>query len=587
MRLLRVYFSAAVRGASAPPAKRIAQLERLAEVTTRHMASAHTIDLGHATDHDVFAADQRLLAESDVFIGDFSSPSTGGGFMAARAVALGKPVLALFEAAQKPSAMIAGNPGITTARFYDDGSFFAAVKQFLSGHARDGGRRLRRPRVVLAGPPGSGKGTLGATLARTWGFPHLSTGDLLRDFVKREPTHPLSVEVSRFMSAGQLVPAETMRSLVLTRLRERDCEDFGYLLDGYPPSRADLENLRSGGVEPDVVFQLELDDETAIARQVQRAARSTDTPERARTRLDVFKKEPLAPDWFPRATFVRLDASRSAAEVAATANAALEGLVGEPRRTRSYFPSPPLRATDVRSTRVHFHIDAKDTFEVRAMARDVLTRHPAAQGQLKVYPIDCLHLGPQHGALAIYPQLPNFHPIAHADAEAFITGRLGDGDDALMQVVLDVTRAHGGMAELEEYVGEWTLLPDGSVRTDARYTPLPSHFDAPQGRCRDVPKLELHLGFDVARLANGALPLSLAELTQRCSDAGLSNGGWFVFKKDGLAAYRSNEFSNLDLATAEAKVTEQAHALAKILRDARLNTEVSFSLELVHAIWTF
>lgn len=581
MRLLRVYFSAAVRGASAAPAHRIAQLERLAEVTTRHMANLHTVDLGHSTDQAIFAADQRLLAESDVFIGDFSSPSTGGGFMAARALELGKPGLALFEEAQTPSAMIAGNPAITTARFHDDASFFAAVKRFLERPPV----RLRAPRVVLAGPPGSGKGTLGATLSRTWGMPHLSTGELLRDFVKRAPTHPLSLEVTRFMSAGQLVPAETMRELVLTRLRERDCEVFGFLLDGYPPSRADLENLR--GVEPDVVFLLELDDATAIARQVQRAARSTDTPEKARTRLEVFKKEPLAPDWFPRATFVRLDATRSADEVARTANDALEGLLGEPRRARSYFPSPPFSKRDVRSTRVHFHIDAKDTFQVRAMARDVLTRHPAAQGQLKVYPIDSLHLGPQHGALGIYPQLPNFHPIAHADAEAFLTGRLGDGDDALMQVVLDVTREHGGMAELEEYVGEWTLLADGSVRVDAKYPPLPSHFDSPHGRCRDIPRLELHLGFDVARLPNGALPLSLAELTQRCTDAGLSNGGWFVFKKDGLAAYRSNEFSNLDLATAEEKLTVQAHALARILRDARLGAEVAFSLELVHGIWTF
>lgn len=491
MRLLRVYFSTSVRGASASPAQRIALIERLGEVTTRHMANVQTVDLGHSTDQDVFAADQRLLAESDVSIGDFSSPSTGGGFMAARALELGKPVLALFEEAQTPSAMIAGNTAVTTAR----------------------GVRLRAPRVVLAGPPGSGKGTLGATLCRTRGMPHLSTGDLLRDFVKREPTHPLSLELTRFMSAGQLVPATTMRELVLTRLRERDCEDFGFVLDGYPPSRSDLENLR--GVEPDLVFRLELDDETAIARQVHRAARSTDTPDKAHTRLEVFKQEPLGPDWFPRATFVRLDAARTADEVARTANEALEGLLGEPRRTRSYFPSPPFKPGDVRSTRVHFHIDAKDTFQVRAVARDVLTRHPAAQGQLKLYPIDSLHLGPQHGALGIYPQLPNFHPIANADAEAFLTGRLGDGDDALMQVVLDVTKAHGGMAELEEYVGEWTLLPDGTVRVDAKYPPLPSHFDSPHGRCRDLPKLELHLGFDVSRLPNGALPLSLAELPQQ------------------------------------------------------------------------
>jgi hypothetical protein len=56
---------------------------------------------------------------------------------------------------------------------------------------------------------------------------------------------------------------------------------------------------------------------------------------------------------------------------------------------------------------------------------------------------------------------------------------------------------------------------------------------------------------------------------------------------DALEGCRSNEFSNLDLAAATEKLTGQAHALAKVLRDARLATEVGFSLELVHGIWTF
>jgi len=123
------------------------------------MANLQTVDLGHSSDQDLFAADQRLLAESDVFIGDFSSPSTGGGFMAARALALGKPVLALFEEAQTPSAMIAGNPAVTTARFHDDESFFSAVRRFLerpltpalSPLAQGEGGRLRAPRRSPAG----------------------------------------------------------------------------------------------------------------------------------------------------------------------------------------------------------------------------------------------------------------------------------------------------------------------------------------------------------------------------------------------------------------------------------------------------
>lgn len=599
--MIRLYFAGAVRGADqisrhvgwgegvAGLAHRIRALEKFGVVTTRHMAHAASVDLP-AGDQAIYAHDQQLISQSDVFVGDFSSPSTGAGFMAARALQLGKPVLALFAEGQRASAMIAGNPDITTARFSDDASFVSAVRAFLLGLEFP----LRAPRIVLAGPPGSGKGTLAKVLSREWSIPHLSTGDLLRELVATRPTDPLAVKVDGFMKAGQLVPAETMRDLVLDRLRQRDCARFGFLLDGYPPSRADLENLR--GVVPDVVLLLECDDETAAKRQVSRAARSTDTPEKARTRLEIYRREQPTPEWFPRSVFVRLDASRTAAEVEKQALDTLEGLFGEPRRTRSYFPIPAFRPSDEKSTRVHFHIDAPSTEAVRRIARDVFVKVPRAQGQMKMYPIDSLFLGPQQKKLAIYEQLPNFRSITRADDEAFITGRLGDGDAELMRAVWEATRAQGGMTEIEEYTGEWTLLTDGTIRQDL---PLPAQRgegrgegleflnELNEGRCREIPRLELHLGFDLPRTENGALPIPLETVMQKCTDAGLENGGWFVFKKDNIAAYRSNEFSNASVAEGEARVADQAKKLSDVLRALGHPTEVSFSLELVHGIWTF
>ena len=160
-----------------------------------------------------------------------------------------------------------------------------------------------------------------------------------------------------------------------------------------------------------------------------------------------------------------------------------------------------------------------------------------------------------------------------------------------MKVVLEETRAAGGMAELEEYLGEWTLRPDGEVVEDARYTPLPysdaAFADFQRQRCTDLPSLELHLGFDVPKRDGEGLPLALPRLMSACAARGLQNGGWFVFKKEGQWAYRTNEFSSEPAASAELRLSGQARALREILGAAGLQCPVSFSLERVHGIWVF
>lgn len=95
-------------------------------------------------------------------------------------------------------------------------------------------------RVIFLGPPGVGKGTQAARLARERGIPHLSTGDLLRAAVAART--PLGLEADGHMRAGRLVPD----SLVLRILKERlDAADAraGFLLDGFPRNRAQAEAL--------------------------------------------------------------------------------------------------------------------------------------------------------------------------------------------------------------------------------------------------------------------------------------------------------------------------------------------------------
>ena len=577
LKMLRIYFAASLRGGVdfVVVQPRVRFLESFGTVLTRHLASPRTADFG--TDAEIFAADQRMIAEADVFIGDFSAPSTGSGFMAARAVASNKPVLALFREGQKPSAMISGCPDIDSRFFADEAAFRAAVRSYFLSRSW-GEVKFKAPRVVLAGPPGSGKGTLGAALSRELGAPHISTGELLRSLTNRP-------DLEAFMKAGQLVPAPLMRDLVLERLSQPDCRLFGFILDGYPPSREDLENLR--GLVPDLVCSLECPDDVAVKRQVTRAARSTDTPEKAQERLAVFHRAGLSVEsWYPESVVMRVDADQPAAAVEAAVLETVDHLFGDPRREHSFFTVSPFKGS--RSSRVHFHVDAPGTRRVHALAQRIHVRHAAAQGQVKLYPLDSLHLGAQVAKLPIYRQLPNFHPFSNAEDEAFLTGRLGDGDDALMKVVLEETRAVGGMAELEEYLGEWTLQPGGEVTVDARYEALPfseaAFGEFAAHRCSAVPTLELHLGFDLPKRDGEPMPWALPELMEACQRAGLENGGCFVFKKQDQWAYRLNEFSSEPEDLAEAKLFAQARALAGILRGV---VPVSFSLERVHGIWVF
>ncbi len=89
--------------------------------------------------------------------------------------------------------------------------------------------------VVLLGPPGAGKGTQAKRLVERYGVPQISTGDLLRDNVKRET--PLGVEAKCVMTRGELVSDQLVCEMVAGRLRETDC-DRGFVLDGFPRTAA-------------------------------------------------------------------------------------------------------------------------------------------------------------------------------------------------------------------------------------------------------------------------------------------------------------------------------------------------------------
>jgi adenylate kinase len=123
-------------------------------------------------------------------------------------------------------------------------------------------------RIVLLGPPGSGKGTQATALRERWGRPHIASGDLLRAHVKNGTE--LGEKARPYMERGDLVPDSLIIDMMADRLSRPDAQQ-GYVLDGFPRTAAQAEaldeRLAALGQELDAVISLEVP-ETEILRRL-------------------------------------------------------------------------------------------------------------------------------------------------------------------------------------------------------------------------------------------------------------------------------------------------------------------------------
>jgi len=95
-------------------------------------------------------------------------------------------------------------------------------------------------RVVLLGPPGSGKGTQAKLLQEKFTACQISTGDILRKAVNEQT--PLGKQAADYIQRGELVPDNLIVKLVAERLKEPDCEK-GFILDGFPRTISQARSL--------------------------------------------------------------------------------------------------------------------------------------------------------------------------------------------------------------------------------------------------------------------------------------------------------------------------------------------------------
>ncbi len=96
--------------------------------------------------------------------------------------------------------------------------------------------------LIIMGPPGAGKGTQSRRLGEKLSVPVISTGEMLRDEIKRKTN--LGTQAKRHMDKGELIPDALMIGVIEERLKRQDCAR-GFILDGFPRTVAQADALHT------------------------------------------------------------------------------------------------------------------------------------------------------------------------------------------------------------------------------------------------------------------------------------------------------------------------------------------------------
>lgn len=188
-------------------------------------------------------------------------------------------------------------------------------------------------RLIIMGPPGSGKGTQAEHIAKHFSVPAISTGDLFRAHV-RDGTS-LGAEAGRYMDRGEFVPDHVTTAMLSQRLEDDDA-GAGFLLDGYPRTVAQVESLdallgtRHQALE--AVLALTVSDDELMERMLLRAkdqGRSDDTGPVIKRRLELYREQtrPVISAYEQRGILLTVEGSGQREMITAAAIAAVESVI--------------------------------------------------------------------------------------------------------------------------------------------------------------------------------------------------------------------------------------------------------------------
>jgi adenylate kinase len=199
---------------------------------------------------------------------------------------------------------------------------------------------MQSRRTIFIGPPGSGKGTHAPRAVEAFGLKHLSTGDMLRDAMKKGSS--LGRQAQAIMLNGELVGDELVAGVVAEAVQQQDCAS-GFILDGFPRTIEQAHMLDAlmaqNGQAIDAVVSLEISDDLLVKRITGRMVhpgsgrsyniffnppkvegiddvtgeplvkRGDDTEEKLRTRIEVFhsKTKPVLDHYRSKVITIRAD----------------------------------------------------------------------------------------------------------------------------------------------------------------------------------------------------------------------------------------------------------------------------------------
>lgn len=115
---------------------------------------------------------------------------------------------------------------------------------------------IRGKKIVLLGPTGSGKGNRAKDF-KALGLVHVGLGAILREKVRNDPNSALSQQVTETTKTGTLLPDDIVFPIVLEYLNQPECRQRGFILEGFPRTKAQSDLLLSE-IELDIVFLLEV-----------------------------------------------------------------------------------------------------------------------------------------------------------------------------------------------------------------------------------------------------------------------------------------------------------------------------------------